>query len=54
MKKNLLILIAMLIGGFISAQSVSQSTVIVDEGTEFHHPLSQMNNLETDAMSLWV
>ncbi len=54
MKKNLLILIALLIGGFINAQSVRQSSVLVDEGTEYSSQLTQLNTFETDAMSIWT
>jgi hypothetical protein len=53
MKKNLLILIALLIGGFINAQTVRQSSVLIDEGTEFGSPSFQLNEVETDAISIW-
>jgi hypothetical protein len=54
MRKNLLLIIALLVSGFITAQSVRQSPALIDEGTETGSPSFQKNEVETDAMSIWA
>ncbi len=54
MRKHVLLIFALLIGAFTMAQSVRQSTVLNDGGTEFIPQLSQWNIPETDAMSIWT
>ncbi len=54
MKKLLLFMIALLIGGFSIAQDVRQSSALLDEGTEYYVPFTQVNAPETDAMSIWT
>ena len=54
MRKPLLFILALFIGVFSMAQnSVRQSTVLSDEGTEFMAP-SDISLPQTDAMSLWA
>jgi len=53
MRKNLLLIIALLVSGFITAQSVRQSPSLFDEGTETGPPSFQKNEVETDAISIW-
>ena len=53
MRKNLLLIIALLVSGFITAQSVKQSPSLFDEGTETGPPSFQKNEVETDAISIW-
>jgi len=54
MRKNLLVIIALLIGSFLTAQTVRQSSVLIDEGTENVSPSFQLNEVETDAISIWA
>jgi len=54
MRKQLLLLIALLIGGFIVAQNARQSGEFIDEGTEYSPLQSQWSNTETDAISIWA
>ena len=54
MRKLLLLFFALFIGGFGMSQTVQQATDLKDEGTEFNPQLTQLGNLETDAMSIWA
>ena len=47
-------MIALLFAGFAIAQNVRQSSSPVDEGTEYHPPMTQINTPETDNMSIWT
>lgn len=54
MKRNLLFLFMMLLAIFSVAQTVQQSTTLIDENTETTQKFAQKNVLETDAMSIWT
>ena len=54
MKKNLLLFFALLFCGFGMAQMQRQTPNLVDEGTPLGTTLTQWNNPESDAMSIWT
>jgi len=54
MRKQLLLIIALMISVISMAQVFRQSSAIIDDGTEYSPLTTQWSNPETDAMSIWA